>query len=287
MIPLPVKGQKINAWARELTEEVNRLAPMGGSGLLVRGGHGAFGFEPLPVNPKDAPLQPKMVDLGLFVPVYDNDTRLMCGIGAGYLQTSAGTIAVAGADFPLEGLVATTPQGSEDDVYTGIVAINITRSNDELTVELAGYANIAAMIEAQSSEQSAIPIYELTASKITRDFRALATLPGGGAGVKTLNALAGNLVLLGGPKIRISKDEETGEITIAFDETKEETDDPSTPANPCAHPGNPGKQDHGGVSEEFSSPTGTSGAIPAGTGGEEGIVADSDVHHGDNNCNCN
>lgn len=85
-----------------------------------------------------------------------------------------------------------------------------------------------------------------------------------------------------GVKIMASAD-----IDLPIGEGGEEPDNPSTPANPCAHPGNPGKQDHGGVSEEFSSPVGTSGAIPAGTGGEEGIVADSDVHHGDNNCNCN
>lgn len=286
MIPLPVKGQKINAWARELTEEVNRLAPMGGSGLLVRGGHGAFGFEPLPGNPKAAPLQPKKVDLGLFVPDYDDDTRLMCSIGAGYLQTSAGTIAVAGADFPLEGLVATTPQGSENDVYSGIVAINITRSDDELTAELAGYANLSAMIEAQSPEQSVIPVYELSASKITRDFRALATLPDGGAGVRTVNELAGNLVLLGGPKIRISKDEESGEITIAFDETKDETDDPSAaPEDPCAHPGNPGNRNHGGVAVEWSSPVAGGAAVDA-SAGNGGVAAGGDSHTGDNNCNC-
>ncbi len=109
---------------------------------------------------------------------------------------------------------------------------------------------------------------------------------GDDSGVRSLNGLDGNLVLLGGPKIRISKDEKSGEITIAFDETKDETDDPSAaPEDPCAHPGNPGNQNHGGVAVEWSSPVAGGAAVDA-SAGNGGVAAGGDSHIGDNNCNC-
>lgn len=178
-------------------------------------------------------------------------------------------------------------KGDHDvDVEHGIIYID--RADDEHPVIRINRERLSA---AQSADLAQIlkagENITITQSSDGKTLTIAAT-DGSGAGVESLNTLTGQLELLGGPKIRIIKDADAGTIKIDFDESKDESDTPSTtPGDPCAHPGNPGKQDHGGVSEEFSSPTGTSGAIPAGTGGEEGIVADSDVHHGDNNCNCN
>lgn len=166
MIPLPVKGQKINAWARELTEEVNRLAPMGSSGLLVRGGHGAFGFEPLPSNPKQIRTAATQ-DFGCF----------------GIKEISGTTVTLQRCFYAIGGKLYKLDTGNVDtlDVTAAnnrIVGLRIAANN--MAASIYTWSSLSALQTAQANlAYYCLPLYQFKVengkTSVLHDFRFIPT----------------------------------------------------------------------------------------------------------------
>lgn len=305
----PSPGDKISvSFYRQLWQYLRETRMIAGNGISLSRGVGGTVINCKITESKNTATQEVKAaeDLGPFIPTYENG--VMSGIGDGFLQTAKGTVAVAGEDFPISGLITDSGTPSAP-TYSGIVAIKVqidddsdsssdsASSSDTIGVpQLVGYANLSAMQAEQTSlarTYAIIPVYQLKKSKVTLDFRLLsyAVVNSGGMGdeyVRSLNELTGELKVIGGEKIKITPIADKGYVKVEFDENKDTDDENPYPPDPCAHPGNPGEQAGSGVAEPFSG-IDKGGGIYAGAGGDQGIQgvpANGDAHLGDNNCNC-
>ena len=99
-------------------------------------------------------------------------------------------------------------------------------------------------------------------------------------GVTSLNGLTGALTIIGGYEIEVNFVSENV-IMISYKKGKKPDSVPTTPADPCDHPGDkPGTGGQGGVPAEDDNPSAGGGsAVGGGIGG--GVPADGDTHAGE------
>ena len=104
-------------------------------------------------------------------------------------------------------------------------------------------------------------------------------------GVESVNEETGAITILGGENIEVTTDTGTGKIRISYKEGKEPDPDPEEEDDPCDHPqgGNEGVSAGDDNDDDGS---GSAGGIIISSG-DGGVVANGDVHEGDNDCNCN